>query len=165
YGDRNGDGYVDYQRHMETGLENQCWKDSWNSILFADGSNSKLPRATAEIQGYVYDAKLRGARMARLFWNDATLADRLEREAEDLKRRFNRDYWIEERGHFALAIDGDGRKVDSLPSNPANRLWSGTVDTEHEAECFENLLSDGLIYGWAFRTMAEGEGLSNCSGH
>src|SRR5437868_2258435 len=144
YGDRNGDGYVDYQRHMETGLENQCWKDSWNSILFADGSNSKLPRATAEIQGYVYDAKLRGARMARLFWNDAALADRLEREAEDLKRRFNRDYWIEERGHFALAIDGDGRKVDSLTSNTGHLLWSGIVDQEHAAECLEKLRSDRL---------------------
>src|SRR5438105_4799650 len=165
YGDRNGDGYVDYQRHMETGLENQCWKDSWNSILFADGSNSKLPRATAEIQGYVYDAKLRGARMARLFWNDAALADRLEREAEDLKRRFNRDYWIEERGHFALAIDGDGRKVDSLTSNIGHLLWSGIVDQEHAAECLEKLLSDRLYSGWGIRTMAEGEGAYNPIGY
>jgi len=165
YGDRNGDGYVDYQRHMETGLENQCWKDSWNSILFADGSNSKLPRATAEIQGYVYDAKLRGARMARLFWNDAALADRLEREAEDLKRRFNRDYWIEERGHFALAIDGDGRKVDSLTSNIGHLLWSGIVDQEHAADCVEKLLSDRLYSGWGIRTMAEGEGAYNPIGY
>jgi len=165
YGDRNGDGYVDYQRHMETGLENQCWKDSWNSILFADGSNSKLPRATAEIQGYVYDAKLRGARMARLFWNDAALADRLEREATDLKRRFNRDYWIEERGHFALAIDGDGRKVDSLTSNIGHLLWSGIVDQEHAADCLEKLLSDRLYSGWGIRTMAEGEGAYNPIGY
>src|SRR5438309_1918665 len=150
---------------METGLENQCWKDSWNSILFADGSNSKLPRATAEIQGYVYDAKLRGARMARLFWNDAGLADRLEREAEDLKRRFNRDYWIEERGHFALAIDGDGRKVDSLTSNIGHLLWSGIVDQEHAAECLEKLLSDRLYSGWGIRTMAEGEGAYNPIGY
>jgi glycogen debranching enzyme len=165
YGDRNGDGYVDYQRHMETGLENQCWKDSWNSILFADGSNSKLPRATAEIQGYVYDAKLRGARMARLFWNDAALADRLEREAEDLKRRFNRDYWIAERGHFALAIDGDGRKVDSLTSNIGHLLWSGIVDQEHAADCVEKLLGDRLYSGWGVRTMAEGEGAYNPIGY
>src|SRR5690348_2141800 len=65
YGDKDGDGYIEYQHKLETGLENQCWKDSWNSILFADGTNSKLPRATCEIQGYVYDAKLRSARLAR----------------------------------------------------------------------------------------------------
>src|SRR5438045_8436763 len=119
--------------------------DSRRSIVCADGSNSKLPRATAEIQGYVYDAKRRGAGMAGLFWNDAALADRLEREAEDLKRRFNRDYWIEERGHFALAIDGDGRKVDSLTSNTGHLLWRAIVDQEHAAECVEHLLSDRSI--------------------
>src|SRR5207302_76927 len=87
YGDRNGDGYVEYERHMKTGLENQCWKDSWNSILFADGSLSKLPRSTCEIQGYVYDAKVRTARLARNFWNDPALAERLERDAAELKAR------------------------------------------------------------------------------
>ncbi len=115
YGDRNGDGYVEYsRRNKETGLENQCWKDSWNSILFADGTLSRLPRATCEIQGYIYDAKMRCARLARKFWNDSELADRLEKEAAELKRRFNRDFWLEDRECFALAIDGDGRKVDAL---------------------------------------------------
>src|SRR6185437_8119290 len=86
YGDRDGDGYVEYnRRNAETGLDNQCWKDSWNSILFADGTNSKLPRATCEIQGYVYDAKMRSARLAREIWDDPKLAHRLEREAAELK--------------------------------------------------------------------------------
>jgi glycogen debranching enzyme len=69
-----GNGYISYQRrNEETGLENQCWKDSWNSILFRDGSLSKLPRACCEIQGYAYDAKARCARLARKFWNDPAL--------------------------------------------------------------------------------------------
>jgi len=165
YGDRNHDGYVDYERHMESGLENQCWKDSWNSILFADGTNSKLPRAPAEIQGYVYDAKRRGARLARQFWNDAALADRLEREAADLKTRFNRDYWLDERGHFALAIDGDGRKVDSLTSNLGHLLWSGIADAEHAAMTVAQLMSDRLFSGWGIRTMAATEGAYNPIGY
>src|SRR5260221_13217209 len=86
YGDRDGDGNVEYsRRNTETGLENQCWKDSWNSILFADGTNSQLPRATCEIQGYVYAAKLRCARLSRTYWNDTTLAAELERQAAQLK--------------------------------------------------------------------------------
>ena len=165
FGDHNGDGYVDYQRRLETGLENQCWKDSWNSILFADGTNSKLPRATAEIQGYVYDAKRRGARLARMVWNDQDLAQRLESGAADLKRRFNRDYWLEDRGYYALAIDGDGRKVDSLTSNIGHLLWSGIVDEERAHACVELLMSDRLYSGWGVRTMAEGDGAYNPIGY
>lgn len=165
YGDRNGDGYVDYQRRAETGLENQCWKDSWNSILFADGSNSVLPRAPAEIQGYVYDAKVRGARMARLFWKDEGLADRLEQEAKDLRRRFNRDYWLDDREYYALAIDGQGRKVDSLTSNIGHLLWSGIVDEDHAPRCAAHLLGDRLFSGWGVRTMAEGDGAYNPIGY
>ncbi len=165
YGDSNGDGYVDYKRHKETGLENQCWKDSWNSILFADGSNSKLPRATCEIQGYVYDAKIRAARLAREFWNDVALAYKLEQEAKDLKERFNKDYWIEDRGFFALAIDGDGKKVDSLTSNIGHLLWSGIIDDKKVDTVVHQLMSDKLYSGWGIRTMAEGEGGYNPIGY
>src|SRR6185436_12281592 len=111
WGDRDGDGYVEYdRRNTSTGLENQCWKDSWNSILFSDGTLAPLPRATCEIQGYVYDAKRRSARLAREFWNDPALADKLEQEAAALKRRFNKDFWIEEGQFYALALDGKKRK-------------------------------------------------------
>ena len=163
--DRSGQGYVEYERHMKTGLENQCWKDSWNSILFADGSMSKLPRATCEIQGYVYDAKVRTARLARTFWRDPALADRLEREAADLKTRFNRDFWLEDRQAFALAIDGDGRKVDAITSNIGQLLWSGIADPEHAAACVDHLMGDKLFSGWGIRTMAEGEGGYNPIGY
>ena len=155
FGDRDGDGYVEYERrNKKTGLENQCWKDSWNSILFANGDLAKLPRATCEIQGYVYDAKVRCARLAREFWNDPALADHLERQAADLKARFNKDFWIEDGGFFALALDGDKRQVDSLTSNIGHLLWSGIVETEKAKKCVEHLMSDTLFSGWGVRTMA-----------
>ena len=106
YADLQGNGYVSYKRRNEkTGLENQCWKDSWDSISYSDGRLPGFPRATCELQGYAYDAKVRGARLARLVWKDPALADRLEQEAADLKRRFNRDFWVEDGEYFALALD------------------------------------------------------------
>jgi glycogen debranching enzyme len=166
YGDRDRDGYVEYnRRNAETGLENQCWKDSWDAILFADGTNSKLPRATCEIQGYVYDAKLRTARLARAFWHDQALAKRLESEAAVLKRRFNRDFWIADREFFALAIDGDGRQVDALTSNIGHLLWSGIVDDDKAEACVRHLMGDALYSGWGVRTMATTEGGYNPVGY
>jgi len=166
YGDRNGDGYVEYdRRNKETGLDNQCWKDSWNSILFADGTLSKLPRATCELQGYAYDAKMRSARLARQIWGDPALAERLEQEAAELKRRFNQDFWIADREFFALALDGDGRWVDSLTSNIGHLLWSGIVDDDKAKACVRHLMSDELFSGWGVRTMAEGEGGYNPIGY
>ncbi|TMD28767.1 MAG: amylo-alpha-1,6-glucosidase, partial [Chloroflexi bacterium] len=166
YGDRNGDGYVEYsRRNTETGLVNQCWKDSWNSILFADGTLSRLPRATCEIQGYVYDAKMRCAHLAREFWHDPELADRLEKEAAELKHRFNRDFWLEDREFFALAIDGDGRKVDALTSNIGHLLWSGIVEEDKAEAVVRHLMGPHLYSGWGVRTMAEGEGGYNPIGY
>ena len=157
YGDR--DGYVAYERrNTESGLENMCWKDSGNSILFADGTNSALPRATCEIQGYVYDAKRRCARLAREVWNDTELAERLERDATELKARFNRDFWIPERTCFALALDGDHRQVDSITSNIGHLLWSGIVDDDKADAIAGHLMSECMFTGWGVRTMAEGEG-------
>ena len=155
YGDRDGDGYIEYERRNKaTGLENQCWKDSWNSIVFANGELAKLPRATCELQGYAYDAKVRCARLARQFWNDPALADKLERQAADLKARFNKDFWIEEGGFFALALDGDKVRVDSLTSNIGHLLWSGIVDKDKADKCVAHLMSDALFSGWGVRTMA-----------
>ena len=85
YGDRDKDGYVEYERRQDTGLDNQCWKDSWDSIAFADGTLASTPRATCELQGYVYDAKHRCARLAREVWDDPALAERLDKEAEELE--------------------------------------------------------------------------------
>ena len=107
YADLQGNGYVSYQRRNDqTGLENQCWKDSWDSISYRNGDLPGFPRATCELQGYAYDAKMRGARLARLVWKDPAFADRLEKEAADLKRRFNRDFWVDDGEYFAVALDG-----------------------------------------------------------
>ena len=166
YGDRNGDGYIEYERaNKETGLENQGWKDSWNAILYSDGTLSSLPRTVCEIQGYVYDAKIRCARLAREFWHDPILAQQLEQEAAILKQRFNQDFWIPERKFFALALDGEGHKVDSLTSNIGHLLWSGILDKEKAHSCVQHLLSELLFSGWGIRTMATSEGGYNPLGY
>ncbi|HET9594559.1 MAG TPA: glycogen debranching N-terminal domain-containing protein [Anaeromyxobacteraceae bacterium] len=157
HGDRDGDGYVEYRRARETGLENQCWKDSGNSILFRDGTIAPSPRATCEIQGYVYDAKARASRLARSFWGDEPFAERLASEAGELKRRFNQDFWMPARDYFAVALDGHKRQVDSLTSNPGHLLWSGIVDDDKVEPVVRHLMGPGLFSGWGIRTMAVGE--------
>lgn len=158
YGDRDDDGYVEYQRRTTLGLENQCWKDSWNSILFHDGTLARTPRATCEIQGYVYDAKVRCARLAREIWKDEAFGGKLEKQAAQLKERFNRDFWIADRKFFALALDGDKKKVDSLCSNIGQLLWSGIVNEDKATTIRDHLMSPQMFSGWGIRTMAEGEG-------
>jgi glycogen debranching enzyme len=166
YADLMGNGYVWYRRrNEETGLENQCWKDSWDSISFRDGRLPGFPRATCELQGYAYDAKLRGARLARLVWRDPKLADELERQAADLKRRFNRDFWVEDGEYFALALDNEGKQVDSLASNNGHLLWSGIVVKSKAKAVARHLMGPRLFSGWGVRTLAEGEGRYNPIGY
>ncbi|HXW45931.1 MAG TPA: glycogen debranching N-terminal domain-containing protein [Streptosporangiaceae bacterium] len=166
YADLQGNGYVSYQRrNIQTGLENQCWKDSWDSICYRNGELPGFPRATCELQGYAYDAKVRGARLARQVWKDTALADRLEREAADLKRRFNRDFWVEDGQYFAVALDTDGRQVDSLTSNNGHLLWSGIVEPAKAAAVARHLLGPRLFSGWGVRTLAEGESRYNPIGY
>jgi glycogen debranching enzyme len=158
YGDRDGDGYIEYQRKTTLGLDNQCWKDSWNSILFHNGTLARTPRATCEIQGYAYDAKIRCARLARELWEDEELAVKLEKQAAELKRRFNQDFWIPDRQFFAVALDGYKEKVDSLCSNIGQLLWSGIVDDDKAVALRNHLMGPKMFSGWGIRTMAEGEG-------
>ena len=166
HGDRDGDGYIEYERrNAKTGLENQCWKDSWDSIAFADGSIASLPRATCELQGYAYDAKIRTARLAREVWGDPAWAAELERSAADLKRRFNNDFWLPARNFFAVALDGQKKKVDSLTSNVGHLLWSGIVDEDKAKSCVQHLMSDDLFSGWGVRTMGASEGSYNPIGY
>jgi glycogen debranching enzyme len=166
HGDRDGDGYIEYERrNKETGLENQCWKDSWDSVAFADGTLAPAPRATCELQGYAYDAKRRTARLAREVWRDPAWAAELEQQAAGLRRRFNEDFWIADRGFFALALDGQKRKVDSLTSNIGHLLWSGIADADKAERCVRHLLSEALFSGWGVRTMADTEGSYNPIGY
>jgi glycogen debranching enzyme len=166
YADLQGDGYVWYRRrNEESGLENQCWKDSWDSISYRDGRLPGFPRATCELQGYAYDAKVRGARLARLIWKDPALAEKLETQAADLKRRFNRDFWVSDDEYFALALDTEGKQVDALTSNNGHLLWSGIVDKSKAKAVARHLLGPRLFSGWGVRTLAEGEGRYNPIGY
>lgn len=166
YADLQGDGYIWYQRRNEkTGLENQCWKDSWDSISYRDGKLPGFPRATCELQGYAYDAKMRGARLARLVWKDPEFADALEKQAAALKRRFNRDYWVEDDEYFALALDSEGKQVDALTSNNGHLLWSGIVDRSKAKAVARHLVGPRLFSGWGVRTLADGEGRYNPIGY
>lgn len=166
YADRTGRGYISYQRrNPETGLENQCWKDSWDSISYRDGRLPGFPRATCELQGYAYDAKIRGARLARVFWNDPEYADTLLRQAADLKKRFNKDFWVEDGKYFALALDADGSQVDALSSNIGHLLWSGIVDKAKAKAVVGHLMGPRLFSGWGVRTLAVGEQRYNPIGY
>jgi glycogen debranching enzyme len=165
-GDADGDGYVEYaRRNPSTGLVNQCWKDSWDAIQFADGSLPRGPIATCEIQGYVYDARRRAARLAREVWGDGTLAERLEEQASDLRACFHEDFWMPERGCYALALDGDKHQVDSLTSNIGHLLWSGLLDEREAAATADRLLEPELYSGWGVRTLGSGEAGYNPLGY
>ena len=155
FGDRDADGYVEYATCSSQGLGNQCWKDSWDGVQFADGTIPHLPIATAEIQGYVYDAKLRIAELARRLELGDELAARLESDAASLRARFNQDFWSDERGGFyVIGLDGDKRPIDSLTSNIGHLLWSGIVPDERVRLVADHLLSDKLFSGWGVRTLS-----------
>jgi glycogen debranching enzyme len=153
YGDVDGDGYIEYATHSPQGLGNQCWRDSWDGILFADGSMPVLPIATCEIQGYTYDARLRLAELADGPLGDPELAKRQREQADQLRERFNRDFWIDERGgYYAVGLDGDKRKIDLMTSNMGQLLWSGIVPDDRAAAVSRQLMSDHLFSGWGIRT-------------
>jgi glycogen debranching enzyme len=165
-GDCDGDGYVEYERRNHTtGLINQCWKDSWDAIQFSDGTLARGPIATCEIQGYVYDAQRRCARLARDVWDDPALADRLTARADDLCASFRRDFWMPERDCHALALDGDKRQVNSLTSNIGHLLWSGLLDEAEAAATAGRLLGEELYSGWGVRTLGAREAGYNPLGY
>jgi glycogen debranching enzyme len=155
WGDRDRDGFVEYERRSPRGLANQSWKDSGDSQCFADGSLAQTPIAPAEVQGYVYDAKLRAAELARAAWDDPELAARLEREAGELRDRFEAAFWLDDRGgYYALALDREKRPVDALCSNVGHLLWSGIVSEERAGVIAAQLLAPDLWSGWGIRTMS-----------
>jgi glycogen debranching enzyme len=149
---------VEYLRRAEPGIRNQSWKDSDDSMRFADGTIAEPPIAPVEVQGYVYDAKRRMSELAREVWRDRGLADRLEAEAEQLRERFNEAFWDEERGRYVLGLDRDKRRIDSLCSNVGHLLWSGIVVPERVDTLVDQLMGEGLWSGWGVRTMASTEG-------
>jgi glycogen debranching enzyme len=155
FGDRDGDGFVEYERRSSRGIENQSWKDSYDSQRFADGRFAEPPIAPLEVQGYVFDAKRRMAELARHVWRDRELAERLDRDADELYRRINEAFWDEENGgYYVLALDRDKQQVDSTCSNMGHLLWSNAVPEERVDAVVDALMGPGLWSGWGVRTMA-----------
>jgi glycogen debranching enzyme len=153
WGDRDRDGFVEYERRAPNGLYNQGWKDSGDSVRYRSGVEAPPPIALAEVQGYVFDAKRRMAGLARLR-GDEPLASRLEAEAEALRVRFEEAFWLPDRRYYALALDADKRPADAITSNPGHCLWSGIVAPDRARDVADRLLSPELFSGWGIRTYA-----------
>ena len=153
YGDRDGDGYVEYQRTSDRGLVNQGWKDSWDGIRFADGTLPRGPIALCEVQAYVYGAYLARAHFAHEA-NDTATEERYRNRAAALKEAFNRDFWMDDRGWVAMGLDGDNRPIDSLASNMGHCLWTGILDQDKAARVSAHLSSPDMFSGWGIRTLA-----------
>ena len=153
WGDRDGDGFVEYERRAPAGLVNHGWKDSHDSIVHADGSLAEGPIALVEVQGYVYEAKLRIADVYEALGN-ASRADRLRAEASELRAAFNEAFWDPDEGFFVLALDGRKAQVRSVTSNPAHCLYCGIVDDDKAAMVVERLMAADMFSGWGIRTLS-----------
>jgi glycogen debranching enzyme len=153
WGDRDGDGFVEYERRSPAGLVNQGWKDSGDAIAHADGSLAQGPIALIEAQGYVYEAKLRMADVYDAF-GEADRANALRAEARTLRSAFNEAFWDPEEGYFALALDGRKKQVRSVSSNPAHCLYCGIIDDDKAAPVQERLMAPDMFSGWGIRTLA-----------
>lgn len=156
FGDVDGDGFVEYARHSETGLLQQGWKDSQDSVFHADGTLAAGPIALCEVQSYVYAAKSRIAAVA----HDLGLhseRDKLHTQAEDLRGKFEDAFWSDEISMFALALDGDKRQCRVRSSNAGQCLFSGIASHACSRRTMNSLLSAELFSGWGVRTVATGE--------
>jgi glycogen debranching enzyme len=153
YGDADKDGYVEYKRESDRGLVNQGWKDSWNAIRFGDGQLARAPIALCEVQGYTYAAYLARAYFADEA-RDEEMAVHYRSKAAALKERFNRDFWLEDRGYYAMGLDADKEPIDALASNMGHCLWTGIVDEDKAPLVAKHLLSPELFSGWGIRTLA-----------
>jgi glycogen debranching enzyme len=160
FGDRDGDGFVEYERSTEQGLVNQGWKDSFDGVNFADGRIAEGPIALCEVQGYVYAAYLARAEIARGLGDDATALDYMARAAK-LKEAFNDKFWLSDRGYFALGLDGNKRPIDSLTSNIGHCLWSGIVDGDKARQVADHLVGREMFTGWGIRTLCTSMGAYN----
>jgi glycogen debranching enzyme len=156
WGDRDGDGYVEYNRETPRGLANQGWKDSFDAISHADGELAHPPIALAEVQGYVYAAYTSIAEVAaRLGHRD--LASGLTERAQSLKKSFSRDFWLERERMVALALDGEKRPCRIMTSNPAHCLAAGLLEEDQASALSERLLADDMFSGWGLRTLSARE--------
>ncbi|MFL5488460.1 MAG: glycogen debranching N-terminal domain-containing protein [Gemmatimonadaceae bacterium] len=153
FGDVDGDGFVEYARTSDRGLVNQGWKDSGDGGPFPDGRRPTPPIALVEVQGYVYDAKMRSAALFALVGEHAT-AQRLWSEAAQLRQRVTDRFWQEELGTFALALDGEKRAIATVTSNAGHLLWSRLPDAERAKRTADTLLGPDMFCGWGIRTLS-----------
>jgi glycogen debranching enzyme len=153
FGDRDGDGFVEYQRATTRGLANQGWKDSFDGVSFADGTLADPPIALCEVQGYVYAAFVARARIAERL-GDAAAARDYRARASRLKAAFNERFWLEGNGYYALGLDAAKRPIDSLSSNIGHCLWTGIVDEDKASRTVEWLCGPEMFTGWGIRTLA-----------
>jgi glycogen debranching enzyme len=153
YGDRDGDGFQEYQTRSSAGYENTGWKDSGDSVMYEDGTLVKGPKALCELQGYVYDGWLRMAEIYdEIGRNDG--ARHLREKAGRLFKKFNEVFWDEERGIYAYTLDGDKKPVFSLASNIGHCLWSGIAPKERAARVVARLMQPDMWSGWGIRTLS-----------
>jgi glycogen debranching enzyme len=153
YGDRDGDGFQEYQTRSPAGYENMAWKDSGNSVMYPDGTLVRGPKALCELQGYVYDAWLR---MAEIYdeLDNKRRANALRKKAAALFKKFNKAFWDEKSGLYAFALDGDKKKVMSVASNVGHCLWSGIIAPERAGAVVKRLMRKDMWSGWGIRTLS-----------
>ncbi len=160
YGDRDGDGFIEYARRSPTGLVQQGWKDSYDSVFHADGTLAPAPLALCEIQGYAYQAWRGAARLARLR-GDLDESRAWRARAMQLRSRFGQAFWCDELGTFALALDGSKQACRVRTSNAGHCLFSGIARPGHAGRIADLLMTDAMFSGWGIRTVAGGEGRYN----
>lgn len=153
YGDRDGDGFQEYQTRSPAGYENMAWKDSGDSVVYPDGTLVRGPKALCELQGYVYDAWLRTAEIYDELGNKRR-ANALRKKAAMLFKNFNEAFWDEETGFYAYALDGDKKKVLTVASNVGQCLWSGIILPERAATVVKRLMRKDMWSGWGIRTLS-----------
>jgi len=153
HGDRDGDGFQEYQTRSPVGYENMGWKDSGDAVVYPDGSLVKGPKALCELQGYVYSAWVR---MAEVFdaLDQPERAQALRAKADALFERFNAAFWDDELGFYAYALDGEKKKVLTVASNAGHCLWSGIVPPERAKKMVERLMAPDMWTGWGIRTLS-----------
>ena len=160
YGDKDGDGFVEYRRATDKGLLNQGWKDSWDGVSFHNGRLAEPPIALCEVQAYVYAAYEARATMARID-GDHTTAELYRKRAAELRESFNTMFWLPDRGYVAFALDRDKRQVDAATSNMGHCLWTGILDDDKARQVADHLLSPELFSGWGVRTLSTAAGRYN----
>ena len=158
--DPDGDGFVEYARRRPTGLVQQGWKDSDDSVFHADGTLAEGPLALCEIQGYVFAARRAAAELAEALGLGGRAAE-LRAQAEALRVRFEEAFWDEELGTYGIALDGDKRLCRVLTSNPGHCLWTGIASPDRAAAVVDSLTGDAMFSGWGIRTVAAGQARYN----